>query len=106
MSSPPTSVSSEGMSSAETDITQPEEPPRVYDLYSYTIKSPNTQLRYIQTVEAADEAISRLNAKVLGFDLEWRPNFIRGNPENPVALVQLASEDTILLIHVALMSSK
>lgn len=61
---------------------------------------------YIQSAEAADAAISRLGAKVLGFDLEWKPNFIKGNPENPVALVQIASEDTILLIHVALMPSK
>ena len=106
MSSPPNSTSSEGISSAETDITQPEEPPRVYDLYSYTTKSPSTRMIYIQSAEAADAAISRLGAKVLGFDLEWKPNFIKGNPENPVALVQIASEDTILLIHVALMPSK
>ncbi|RPD58379.1 ribonuclease H-like protein [Lentinus tigrinus ALCF2SS1-6] len=104
MSSPPTSIFSEGTSSVETDITQPEEP-RVYDLYSYTTKSPNTRMLYIQSAEAADAAISRLSTKVLGFDLEWRPNFIKGNPENPVALVQLASEDTIMLIHVALMTT-
>ncbi len=85
------------------DSTQPEEPPRVYDIYSYANKSPNTRVIYIQTEVAADAAISQLKSKVLGFDLEWRPNFIKGYPENPVALVQLASEDTILLIHVSFM---
>lgn len=75
----------------------------MYDIYSYVNKSPNTRLVYIQNKTTADVAISQLKSKVLGFDLEWRPNFIKGNPENPVALVQLASEDTILLIHVSFM---
>ena len=83
--------------------TQPDEPPRVYDIYSYADKSPNTRPIYIQNAATADVAISQLKSKVLGFDLEWRPNFVKGNPENPVALVQLASEDTILLIHVSFM---
>ncbi|TBU34885.1 ribonuclease H-like protein [Dichomitus squalens] len=89
--------------SRSNDSAQPEEPPRVYDFYSYATKSPGTRLVYIQNPITADVAISQLNSKVLGFDLEWRPNFIKGNPENPVALVQLASEDTILLIHVSFM---
>ena len=93
-------LTSDGLSN---DSTQPEEPLRVYDIYSYVNKSPNIRLIYIQNAATADVAISQLKTKVLGFDLEWRPNFIKGNPENPVALVQLASEDTILLIHVSFM---
>ena len=97
---PSATLSSDGLSN---DSTQPEEPPRVYDLYSYAARSPGIRLVYIQNAATADVAVSQLNSKVLGFDLEWRPNFIKGNPENPVALVQLASEDTILLIHVSFM---
>ena len=97
---PSATLSSNGPSN---DSAQLEEPPRVYDLYSYAARSPGIRLVYIQNAATADVAVSQLNSKVLGFDLEWRPNFIKGNPENPVALVQLASEDTILLIHVSFM---
>jgi len=38
---------------------------------------------------------------VIGFDLEWKPNFTKGHTENPVALIQLASADTIVLLHIA-----
>ncbi|KAH7915103.1 ribonuclease H-like domain-containing protein [Hygrophoropsis aurantiaca] len=39
----------------------------------------------------------------LGFDLEWRPNYKKGQAENPVALVQLSNPTTILLIQVSSM---
>ncbi|OJT14022.1 Werner Syndrome-like exonuclease [Trametes pubescens] len=78
----------------------PAEPQRVYDLYSWSNISPNTRLVYCQNADAANEAVAQLNSKVLGFDLEWKPNFIKGRPENPVALVQLASADLVLLIHI------
>ena len=93
MITPSTSSSSSDTLSA--DSARPKEPPRVYDLYSWSAQSPNTRLVYIQNEETANIAVAQLKAKVLGFDLEWRPNFVKGYPENPVALVQLASEDTI-----------
>ncbi|KAI0666299.1 ribonuclease H-like domain-containing protein [Trametes maxima] len=83
-----------------SDQTQSEEPARVYAFYSWSTLSPNTRLVYIQTEQAANAAIPQLNSHVLGFDLEWKPNFVKGRPENPVALVQLASDTLILLIHV------
>ena len=70
-------LSSDGPSN---DSAQPEEPPRVYYLYSYAARSPGIRLVYIQNATTADVAVSQLNSKVLGFDLEWRPNFIKGNP--------------------------
>ena len=101
------SISSSSSDAQSNDAVQPpKEPPRVYDLYSWSAKSPSTRLVYIQNANTANVAISELKATVLGFDLEWRPNFIKGNPENPVALVQLASEDTILLIHLTYMSGE
>ncbi|KAJ2994348.1 hypothetical protein NUW54_g7565 [Trametes sanguinea] len=99
-SSPAAAESSESQSSPEI---QPQQPTRVYDIYSWKAKSPSTRLVYIQNAAAADQAISQLNSKILGFDLEWKPNFVKGRAENPVALVQLASEHLILLIHVSYM---
>lgn len=95
-----------GGQSTNQDVNQPQEPARVYDLYSWSNKSPSTRLVYIQNAEAANQAIAQLNTKVLGFDLEWKPNFVKGRPENPVALVQLASAELILLIHVSYMHSE
>lgn len=84
----------------------PAESQRVYDIYSWSNISPTTRLVYCQNADATNEAIAQLNSKVLGFDLEWKPNFIKGRPENPVALVQLASADLVLLIHIFHMPSK
>ncbi|KAI0757356.1 ribonuclease H-like domain-containing protein [Daedaleopsis nitida] len=105
--SSPDLVSQAGSSSTDSvsyAIFQSQDPPRIYDLYSYSIKSPTIECIYIQNADTADIAVSQLKSKILGFDLEWRPNFIKGNPENPVALVQLASDETILLIHLTYMS--
>ncbi|KAI0639038.1 ribonuclease H-like domain-containing protein [Trametes polyzona] len=97
MEQPPVSFAS-GSHLNEQDM--PPAPERVYDLYSWSTISPATRLVYLQTEKATNEAISQLDSKVLGFDLEWKPNFVKGRPENPVALVQLASADIILLIHI------
>ncbi|KAJ3514611.1 hypothetical protein NLJ89_g2283 [Agrocybe chaxingu] len=40
---------------------------------------------------------------ILGFDLEWKPNFVKGGRENRTALVQLANRDTILLVQISAM---
>lgn len=39
-------------------------------------------------------------SSLLGFDLEWRPNFLKGSPENRTALIQLANEKAIVLFQV------
>ncbi|KZV87217.1 hypothetical protein EXIGLDRAFT_723974 [Exidia glandulosa HHB12029] len=38
-----------------------------------------------------------------GFDIEWRPNYAAGMPENRVALVQIASREVVLLAQVIAM---
>jgi len=50
--------------------------------------------------EEADHALSRVFDKALvGFDIEWRPNF-NARQNNPTALVQIASLDAVVLVHV------
>lgn len=84
----------------------PKPPERVYDLYSWKTLAPDTRLAYIRDPEIAEFELSKLRPGPLGFDLEWKPNYFKGEMQNPVALVQLATEDTILLIQVTAMRSK
>jgi hypothetical protein len=81
---------------------KPERP--IWPTYSWRTKSINTQLFYIRDHRQADLAIVKLRKGPLGFDLELRPNFIKGQLENPVALVQISNEDTILLIQICAMT--
>lgn len=41
----------------------------------------------------------------VGFDLEWRPSFVKGEPEHPVALIQIATRDDVYLFQISTMSS-
>jgi hypothetical protein len=90
------------MSATENPVSkQPDRP--ILPTYSWRTKSSNAQLFYIRDHRQVDLTIARLRNGPLGFDLEWRPNFIKGQLENPVALVQLSNEDTILLIQISAM---
>jgi hypothetical protein len=71
-------------------------------LYSWRLIHPKAHCHYIRDVHQANILVGLLRGPV-GFDLEWRPSFQKGQPENPVALVQLANEETILLIQVSAM---
>jgi hypothetical protein len=87
----------------------PPVPPKpILPLYSWRNFSSTTNLLYIRNCSEADLQISKLRVRgrALGLDLEWRPTFVKGHPENPVALVQLANEDTILLIQISAMSRR
>ena len=77
-------------------------------LYDWrTFAAPGAQLHYIRSEETANERIagiaSRSTPFVIGLDFEWRPTFVAGRPENPIALVQVACEDEILLVQVSAM---
>jgi hypothetical protein len=72
-------------------------------LYSWRARSASTRLVYIRDNRKADLEVLNLRGP-LGFDLEWRPNFIKGQVENRVALVQLSDKNTILLIQVSAMA--
>jgi hypothetical protein len=69
--------------------------------------APGAQLHYIRTEETANERIARIASRttpfVIGLDFEWRPTFVAGRPENPIALVQVSCEDEILLVQVSAM---
>lgn len=83
---------------------QTQEPPK--PPYLWSAISPHTRLVYITDPRVADHEISRLRPGPLGFDLEWKPTFRKNQPQNLVALVQLANEDTILLLHISRMPGK
>ena len=70
--------------------------------YSWRSYHPSAQLRYITDADNADIHLAALGGPV-GFDLEWKPTFTKGAPENPVALVQLANSESILVIQISSM---
>lgn len=80
--------------------------------YSYLDMSPRSKILYVRTASEADRAIAMLrrqiktdpiHKQILGFDLEWKPKFISEELESPVALIQLASKDLIVLAQVSAM---
>ncbi|TDL28801.1 ribonuclease H-like protein [Rickenella mellea] len=71
--------------------------------YSWRKNSTTGSLIYLRDHELANHELSTLNARIVGFDLEWKPKFYKGGVENPVAVVQLATDDKILLIQVSAM---
>jgi len=72
--------------------------------YSYTVRHPERTIRYIQTYDEAlaqeKLSASALQGPFLGFDVEWRPNFVRGARPSRVALIQLASQHEVLLFQI------
>lgn len=82
-------------------IAVPPQPP-----YMWSTLDPSARLVYVRNHTDANTELDRLSTDPLGFDLEWRPNFIKGHPENRVSLVQLANQDTIFLIQVSAMQGK
>lgn len=83
-----------------TQQATPQYPP-----YSWEDRSPSSRIVYIRDTLTAELELSEPLTGPLGFDLEWKPTFVKGQPENPVAVVQLASADRILLFQVTAMTS-
>ncbi|KAH9487102.1 Werner syndrome ATP-dependent helicase [Psilocybe cubensis] len=83
----------------------PTPPPAPTVRYSWSEYNPNISVLYIRTHQEANLQLSKLGShpQVLGFDLEWKPNFRKGAPENPVALVQLSNYDFIFLLQISSM---
>ena len=77
----------------------------LYDWRAFT--APGAQLHYIRSEDTANERIARIASRqtpfAIGLDFEWRPTFVSGRAENPIALVQVACDDEILLVHVSAM---
>ncbi|KAG8905931.1 hypothetical protein FRB99_007936 [Tulasnella sp. 403] len=68
----------------------------------------HVRLHYATTTLEAERATKRLKLDrgPLGFDVEWRPNFQKGVPEHPVALVQICDENTIVLAQISAMEQQ
>ncbi|KAJ7770790.1 ribonuclease H-like domain-containing protein [Mycena maculata] len=60
----------------------------------FSISTNSIKVRY-----QADKAMSRFQGPC-GIDIEWKPNFRKGEAENPVALLQLVNRTSILLLHL------
>ncbi|KAK7694245.1 hypothetical protein QCA50_001425 [Cerrena zonata] len=81
-----------------------QRPPKIqYPIYSWRIFSPNASIRYARDIPTTDFYLSMLSGNILGFDLEWQPTFVKGGSRNPVALVQLADANVMILIQVSAM---
>ena len=80
----------------------------LYDWRAFT--APGAQLHYIRTEDTANECVARIASRqapfVIGLDFEWRPTFVSGRGDNPIALIQVACVDVILLVHVSAMQGK
>ncbi|KAI6004490.1 ribonuclease H-like domain-containing protein [Pisolithus orientalis] len=67
---------------------------KTYPLYSWNSSSPSRTPLYITDHNVANKFLSALPHGTIGFDLEWKPG------SNPVALVQLATANCVLLLHI------
>jgi len=74
--------------------------------YSWRTFRPPINFEYITDCDRANELLAVLEPCVLGFDVEWKPAFLKGQPENKVALIQLANNEVIYLLQVSAMQSK
>lgn len=82
-------------------VKKPERP--VWPTYSWRSKGTHANLIYIRNCEHANIVLDRFKKSPVGFDLEWRPNYTKGQLENPVALCQLSNDEEILLVQVSAM---
>lgn len=74
--------------------------------YSWRTFEPPIGFEYVTDCDRADELLAVLEPCALGFDVEWKPGFLKGQPENKVALIQLANNEIIYLLQVSAMQSK
>ena len=73
-------------------------------VYSWWHGAVNPALFYFTNHHEANALLASLPPGPIGFDLEWRPNYRKGQPENDVALVQLATAETVILLHIYYMT--
>ncbi|KIM48368.1 hypothetical protein M413DRAFT_440097 [Hebeloma cylindrosporum] len=90
---------------AAATIAQARPRPAPTMAYSWKEYNPNARTLYIRNHDEANKELSKLGAgpQALGFDLEWKPTYLKGAGENPVALVQLANSDTTFLLQISAM---
>ena len=74
--------------------------------YSWRSFQPPISFEYVTDCDRANELLAVLEPCTVGFDVEWKPAFLKGQPENKVALIQLANNAVIYLLQVSAMRSK
>jgi len=93
--------------SARRDMNPPKNSDTLPSYDWRTFAAPGAQLHYIRSEDVANERLARITSRpgpfTIGLDFEWRPNFIARRPENPIALIQVACDDEILLVQVSAM---
>ncbi|KNC98194.1 uncharacterized protein SPPG_06596 [Spizellomyces punctatus DAOM BR117] len=60
----------------------------------------NYEVVYARSTRAINEAVNKCRGDVIGFDMEWKPTFVRGEAQRPTALIQLCNERYIGLLHI------
>ncbi|KAJ7596714.1 ribonuclease H-like domain-containing protein, partial [Mycena floridula] len=76
--------------------------------YSWKTQTNGAVQTYTRDIDKANESIQAAydqGETAFGFDVEWKPSFRKGEAEHPVALVQLATNNRILLIQISAMSA-
>lgn len=75
----------------------------VFPEFSWRRMKPTPKLKYIRDHDEANNQLLHLRGS-LGFDLEWKPTR-RVGQEPRIAVVQLSSQDLILVMQISAMSS-
>ncbi|KAL5635938.1 hypothetical protein ACGC1H_004664 [Rhizoctonia solani] len=84
--------------SSSASSSSPEFPPFLWQEHAV----PGTEVKYLRTEKEVNVALRSAKGP-FGFDIEWKPCFVSGMPESPIALLQLARPDQILLIQLTAM---
>ncbi|TPX70940.1 hypothetical protein SpCBS45565_g01521 [Spizellomyces sp. 'palustris'] len=66
----------------------------------YRSDKANYEVVYARSMRAINEAVNKCRGDVIGFDMEWKPTFLRGKAQRPTALIQLCNERYIGLLHI------
>ncbi|KAL1928906.1 hypothetical protein VTP01DRAFT_1965 [Rhizomucor pusillus] len=84
--------------------------PEEFSLYMRTLPvmsyPDHYAVRCINNIKEANRHLLELKRSgdfIFGLDLEWRPQFRKGEKENKTALIQICNKDTILLLQVSRM---
>ncbi|KAF7310627.1 3'-5' exonuclease domain-containing protein [Mycena chlorophos] len=80
--------------------SEQQKPPLPTTRYSWSTINPTMRQFYLTDATQAERALATFSGPICGIDIEWRPNYVKGQVENPVALLQLSNADTILLLHL------
>lgn len=67
--------------------------------------APKVKVHYCTSLHTSERVVSRylMSEKVVGFDIEWKMVVTRhAGPKENVSLIQLATEERVILIHIAL----